>query len=119
MKIKLSKSQWENIGKTAGWMSPDIKFHPDDPNFANDLSHMTEEDWKKFDQARKEKESPKICPECKGNKFITEKIRNLGTLEYRDSLEVCPMCKGKGKPTEEDYATSRHRQGIGPCPNCN
>ena len=25
MNIKLSKSQWENIGKTAGWLGPDPK----------------------------------------------------------------------------------------------
>lgn len=83
MKITISKSQWEEIGKTAGWT----------------------------------KTAQEVCPQCKGKKLVIEKIKNLGTGDYRDSTEPCPMCNGKGYLTEKDHEEYRHRVGIGPHPN--
>ena len=34
-----------------------IKYDKNDPKFSNDLSFMSEEDWKQYDQRRKEKET--------------------------------------------------------------
>lgn len=39
--IKVSKSQWQQIGKVAGWSTG-----PDDDKFQDDLSFMTDEDWR-------------------------------------------------------------------------
>ena len=36
-----------------------ITYHPDDPIYANDLSFMTDEDWIKYNEIRKAKESAK------------------------------------------------------------
>lgn len=119
MIIKLTKLQWAFIGKTAGWMSPKFTYDPDDPKFSSDLSFMTEEDWAKFDQAQKEKEQRgRVCPQCKGEKFITEKIKDLGTLDFRDSIEACPMCGSKGYVTPEDHEAYLHSMGVVECPHC-
>ena len=118
MKIKISKSQWEEMGKKAGWMSPGFKFSPDDPKFGNDLSFMKDEDWKKLEQSRKEKKYPKEYPQCKGKKLVIEKVKNLGTLDYRDSYESCPTCRGKGYITKEDHDAYLHNMGVAPCPHC-
>lgn len=93
MKITLSKSQWECIGKTAGWMSQKVA------QVAQDVSR-------------------KVCPQCKGEKFITEKIKNLGTLDFRDSFEPCSMCSAKGYITQEDHDRISHNMGVAPCPHC-
>lgn len=93
MKIKLSKSQWNDIGKKAGWLKT------------------------------AQNEYPKKCPKCNGNKFISEKIKNLGTQEYRDNTETCDFCKGKGSITKEDYDRENnrylHNMGVSEdCPHC-
>ena len=54
MKIKLSKSQWKQIGKTAGWYS-DL---PEDPGF-NSTSEMLQQELER----RKNENSPEIDPE--------------------------------------------------------
>jgi len=87
LKITISKSQWEEAGRKAGWMKT-----------AQDAQY------------------PRVCPECKGKKLVTERIKNLGTSEYRDSTQLCPTCNGKGFLTKEDHDAQRHREGIGPCP---
>ena len=49
MKIKLSKSQWESIGKTAGWMkTSQIKpfDHKDPSNYAPGETPYTDEEWR-------------------------------------------------------------------------
>ena len=61
------------------------------------------------------------CTRCKGNKYISEKIRNLSDGGYRDSTEVCPLCKGKGYMTKEDMDEARasymhSMTGVGKCP---
>lgn len=98
MKITLSKRQWEEVGKRAGWIKtaefPDLDF---------DLGEKT------------------LCKECKGRKFIIERIQALGTGEWRDSTTVCPLCKGKGYMTKEDMdaamASYMHSMtGVGKCP---
>ena len=33
-----------------------LSYHKDDPKYSNDLSFMTEEDWKRYEEQRKEKE---------------------------------------------------------------
>lgn len=109
-------------------MNPVLAQHftypPDDPKFSSDLSFMTEEDWKKYDKEHGVKkvcptcDGKRVCPHCKGHKFVTEKIKNLGTLDYRDSFEPCPTCRAKGYLTEEDDIIRRHNEGIGPCPHC-
>ena len=92
MKIKLSKSQWEEVGRKAGWIK---------------ISQQKEL-------------SREVCKRCHGNKFISEKVQNLGTSEYRDNIETCPSCKGKGYTTEEDRKESNdsylHSMGLIPCP---
>jgi len=106
MKITLSKNQWEEIGKKAGWKKAGLMKGPE-LNF--DLGDKT------------------LCKRCKGNRFIEEKIKTLGTGEYRWSTEVCPLCKGKGYMTKEDmdeamasYMHSMTGAGKcpGDCPNC-
>lgn len=90
MKIKLSKSQWELVGKTAGWIKS---------------SQVVEEPNKK-----------EICKTCRGQKYIYQKVKNLGTLDSRDSREVCPTCRGKGYTTKEDQDAYLHSMGVTPCP---
>lgn len=71
VKIKLSKSEWLNAGIRAGWLN------------------------KESQTATETTAKPKPCSRCKGTGFINQRIRNLGTLDYRDSIEVCdqPGCK--------------------------
>lgn len=82
--IKLSKSEWQLIGKIAGWI--------------------------------KESEPEKECHKCKGNGRIIQKVKDLGTLDYRDSIETCDMCNGKGHITKEDQDRYLHNMGVAPCP---
>ena len=49
MKIKLSKAQWEGIGKKAGWIKsaqPDFD-HRDPKNYAPGQTPYTDEEWSK------------------------------------------------------------------------
>ena len=92
MKIKLSKSQWENIGKKAGWMK---------------ISQIPQ----KITELPK-----KVCPECHGEKFIKEKLKNMGTLDYNEHLIPCPTCNGKGYISKEDHDSYLHSMGVIPCP---
>lgn len=93
MKITLSRSQWENIGKKAGW------------------TKVSALEGNKY---------PQKCPDCKGNKMYVEKIKNPGTGEYRSATFTCELCKGKGYVNEQDVAERKHAIGVGPCPfgNC-
>ena len=53
MKIKLSRNQWEEMGKKAGWMktsaeSPDKSFdHRDPKNYAPGQTPYTDSEWEK------------------------------------------------------------------------
>lgn len=89
MKIKLSKQQWELIGKTTGW----IKSAQETPPITY----------------------PHPCEQCHGKKYVTQKIKNLGTLEYRDAIVACPSCSGKGYVTQEDNNSYLHSMGVKPC----
>lgn len=102
MKVKLSKSQWEAVGKKAGWMKQS-QFVPNQNSASNE-----------------------VCKKCHGDTVIHEKIKNLGTGEMVDHTSVCDYCRGKGYTTEEDRKKSNesymHSMGVGPCPygnDCN
>jgi len=90
MKIKLSKSKWEEMGRKAGWLK-----------LADE--NVTEE-----------------CSRCHGSKLITKRIKNLGTLEYCDSVEICPICNGKGYTTNDSRRQNQqkylHDMGVSPHP---
>lgn len=88
MKITLSKSQWEKIGKETGWIK----------------------------QSQFSEEYPKKCPECRGNKFIIQKLRNPRTSTMVEHTLPCDTCDGKGYITIEDIKAQNHRDGIAPCP---
>jgi len=60
---------------------------------------------------------PKKCQECHGDKFIYQKTKNLGTLEYNEHLMACPSCNGKGYVTKEDHEAYMHSMGVGSCPH--
>lgn len=65
MKIKLSKSQWQNIGKTAGWMK----------NQNNDLPKSKEINKDKIE-----------CPYCKKQMYIE-------SLSNQKGQSLCIHCK--------------------------
>jgi hypothetical protein len=90
MKITLSKSQWELIGKTTGWLK----------NIQSDIINN------------------KKCKECHGKGFITTKLKNLGTLDYNEHILSCPSCSGKGHITKEDEISYMHSVCNTPCPHC-
>jgi hypothetical protein len=48
---------YESVDKGGNPVGMPIKFSKDDPKFANDLSHMTDEDWAIRDQRIKEREA--------------------------------------------------------------
>jgi len=91
MQFKLSKSQWEEMGKKAGWIK----------NVASEEIY------------------PKECPACHGEKLVHNRIKDLGTSEYRDAIENCSMCNGKGYITKEDNIRYLHNMGVASCPHCN
>jgi hypothetical protein len=91
MKITLSKSQWQLIGQTTGWLK----------NAQSDIIQN------------------KKCKECHGKGFITTKLKNLGTLDYNEHIISCPSCSGKGYITKEDEISYMHSICNTPCPHCN
>lgn len=40
---------------------------------------------------------PSKCHRCQGTKYVTGKVKNLGTLEWVRCTIVCPDCKGEGR----------------------
>jgi len=86
--IKLSKKQWEFIGKKAGWIK----------------------------ESQSVSTQKKECSECHGAGSVERKLKNLGTLEYNLHTIPCPTCKGKGYTTKEDHDEYLHRVGLAPCP---
>jgi hypothetical protein len=54
------------------------------------------------------------CPSCHGERYRTEMIKNLGTLNYRESMEPCSMCSATGMVTEQDHHRYLHSIGIAP-----
>lgn len=91
MKITLSKSQWQFIGKKAGWI--------------------------KKAQTTSQNVSKKECPHCHGKGSINEKLKNLGTGNSDWHIVGCPSCNGKGYITQEDHDSYLHSIGVKPC-NC-
>lgn len=47
-------------------------------------------------------EDNRECTRCKGTKIVSERVRDLGTLNYANCFISCPTCDGKGYITEED-----------------
>jgi len=86
--IKLSKKQWEAIGKKTGWIK----------------------------EAQSATTPKKECSRCHGKGFVVEKLKNLGTLEYDLRTVTCPTCNGKGYTTKEDTGSYLHSMGVAPCP---
>jgi hypothetical protein len=72
----------------------------------NDIQRLSEE------YEHKVVTYPKQCPQCKGKKYHYEKIKNLGTGEYREAIVSCDMCSGKGYVSKEDYNRYLHSIGI-------
>ena len=87
--IKLSKTQWEDAGKKAGWIK----------------------------EAQTEVTQKKECHRCHGKGSVETKLKNLGTLEYDSHTIVCPMCKGKGYTNKDDANSYLHSMGVGKCPH--
>lgn len=87
MKIKLSKSQWETIGKTAGWLNPSDKW-------------MKENGICVYDYSEKDQKFATDCDTMVSGKFADELIANDG----KDAR--CPKCGKKidlrGRIVEDD-----------------
>lgn len=67
MKIKLSKSQWEEMGRKAGWMKQTQFDHRDPKNYTPGQTPYTDEEWEKvkglIGDAAKAEESGAISDE--------------------------------------------------------
>jgi DnaJ-class molecular chaperone len=61
-----------------------------------------------------------VCQQCRGQGRVEERVKNLGTLEYRQAIVSCDMCAGKGVITQDDRDRYLRSMGVGPCtdPNC-
>jgi len=118
MKFKMSKSQWEHIGKVAGWDSdPSIESEESLEEFRKGRSQapIADEIREEFD-SHKVKNMPvknqvtKRCQQCNGDKRVSE----------RGSIITCPFCSGKGYTNQEDHDWYIHRSSMGskcPCEN--
>jgi DnaJ-class molecular chaperone len=71
--IKMSKSEWERIGKKAGWLIGSKKENP---------------------------EGKEECPECHGEGGA--RYRSTSDPDESD-WDVCRCCDGSGYITEEEY----------------
>jgi hypothetical protein len=71
MKIKISKSQWEGIGKKAGWMEKaDHKFDALQRTYDNMTPEYEDEDEDDRDEDGNKKKNPcKDCPHWKNKRF--------------------------------------------------
>ena len=88
--LKISKKDWESIGKKAGWSN---RYSSDQPGKLKD------------------------CNRCHGSGSVSEKIRNPGTNEYTNHTVKCDQCNGKGYITQEDRDSCNHSLSPGtPCP---
>ena len=103
MKITLSKNQWQEIGKKAGWIKE-----------SGDMGDMYR-DWDQHKKYLKNMQENK-CPECLGHKFVVKKLKNLGTLDWVEHTLPCDTCNGKGYIDKEDIESRQHNEGVGPCP---
>lgn len=54
--VKMSKVEWQSIGKKAGWITAWKNDSGKDEKFSQDLSFMTEKDWEKKDKDDKSKD---------------------------------------------------------------
>jgi len=102
IRVKMSRYQWETIGKTAEWTPSHKK------------SGKVKEQTQKVADASV---PPRTCPECHGNKFIYKKLKNLGTLEMTEHMLPCNTCNGKGFVDQKDRDSYNHSMGIAPCPH--
>lgn len=58
--------------------------------------------------------NPRICPCCKGAKFMRQKCRNHGTCQMEIHTVYCPDCDGRGYLNDEYLAELRQRvRGTG------
>jgi DnaJ-class molecular chaperone len=95
MKIKINRTQWEAMGKQAGWAGT-----------------------KKTAQAEscQEPDFKKECKRCHGEGHVSMKLMNHGTKEEVDSIVSCPMCNGKGYCNQSDREAYYHSVSDSPCP---
>jgi hypothetical protein len=82
MKIKLSKSQWEEMGKKAGWFKEQFvvsNIDKDDPNFKQKIEEAYFHGWESKEEHRKG-EWMMLNPEIK--KFTTGRAWWRGWNDY-------------------------------------
>lgn len=66
--IKMSKSEWQSIGRKAGWIK-------ESAGWSTKFPDMTEDDWKKLDKSHKEKFQKFEDEKAKERKLILEERR--------------------------------------------
>lgn len=127
MKIKLSKSQWESIGRQAGWTDEESLAWEQEANlrgFDEDAAYDLERDFGSLEEARRDREerveSPKIKEksepketiseeeEKRQKDLITEKLISelpLYTKSKKDGsieIDLIPFNRPEGYPYLED-----------------
>ena len=91
--VKISKSEWESIGRKAGWMK-------ESAGWSTKFPDMTEDDWKKLDKSREEEFQKFEDEKAEERKLILEERRQeKEDYKKREDLRRRRRLKDRKKDT--------------------